>query len=149
MASWDRPERQMPARKIADAVEHSSAMVTVADLSRTLDPTQLAGAHRCDLVYVVADARRNQHATGRLLEALSVVLPGTEAEVTMRLVSRREDDWAAQELAERHHVEYVGAMPDDEDAVTWNARVNLTDGPLARFARRLLSRAWRDAGAGR
>jgi hypothetical protein len=149
LATWDRPERQMPVRKVADAVEHTSAMVTVADLSRTLDPTQMAGARHCDLVYVVADARRNRHATDRLLDALSVTLPGTAAEVAMRLVSRRDDNLAARDLAERHHIEYAGAMPDDEDAVTWNARVNLTDGPLARFARRLLSRAWRDAGAGR
>ena len=67
--------------------------LTVFDLGRAADPVSRAWARSCDLVFVVADAVRNRHATRTTLRSL------TAAGVPVALVARRMVDQTADLLA--------------------------------------------------
>ena len=86
---------QVPTRPCAplDLGQVPEPGLAVFDLGRAADPVSRAWASSCDLVFVVADAVRNRHATRATLRAL------TDAGVPVALVARRMVDQTADLLA--------------------------------------------------
>ena len=103
------------------AVERHAADVKVVDLDRALDAGQIEVARQCDVVLLVANARRNAMASRRVAAKLS------EAGVRWALVPTWMHDTTAQEMAREFGVRFMAEVPLEPVSVFSDGRVHLID----------------------